>query len=205
MPACDLRIILAWDADETDVDLHVTEPSGEEAFYGHRRTRVGGDVSRDITDGYGPEEYLIRKAPAGGYRIRAHYYASHQQEVFGPATATATIFTDWGRPNQAFQTLSIRLDKARQMIDLGEVAIGGDGKAAASPAASPSLRKGMTVEEVKAILGEGSQVRGNDAKGLENWEFPRPGGRTCRISFKNGALYSAVEILPGGAETILVQ
>jgi hypothetical protein len=205
LPDCDMRVVMSWDADETDVDLHVTEPSGEEAYYGHRRTRSGGDVSKDITDGYGPEEYLLRKAPAGNYKIRAHYYASHQQEVFGPATATATIFTDWGRSNQSFQTLSIRLDKARQMIDLGEVAIGGEGKAAASPAASPSLRKGMTVEEVKAILGEGSQVRGNDAKGLENWEFPRPGGRTCRISFKNGALYSAVEILPGGAETILVQ
>ena len=123
-PDCDMRVVMAWDADETDVDLHVTEPSGEEAYYGHRRTRSGGDVSTDITDGYGPEEYLLRKAPAGAYKIRAHYFASHQQEVFGPATVTATIFTDWGRPNQAFQTLSIRLDKAREMIDLGQVAIG---------------------------------------------------------------------------------
>ena len=122
-PDCDLRVVMAWDADETDVDLHVTEPSGEEAYYGHRRTRSGGDVSKDITDGYGPEEYLLRKAPAGAYRIRAHYFASHQQAVFGPATVTATIFTDWGRANQAFQTLSIRLDKAREMIDLGEVSI----------------------------------------------------------------------------------
>ena len=122
-PDCDLRVVLAWDADETDVDLHVTEPSGEEAYYGHRRTASGGDVSEDITDGYGPEEYLLRKAPRGAYRIRAHYFASHRQEVFGPATATATIFTDWGRPNQRFQTLSIRLDQARQMIQLGTVTV----------------------------------------------------------------------------------
>ena len=211
LPDCDMRVVLAWDADETDVDLHVTEPSGEEAYYGHRRTRTGGDVSQDITDGYGPEEYLLRKAPAGGYKIRAHYFASHQQEVFGPATATATIFTDWGRPNQRFQTLSIRLDKAREMIELGTVRIGAGG---ADPDgadqciggnSASSLRKGMTLAEVKAILGEGSQGRGNDAKGLENWTFSRPGGRTLEASFKDGALYYAAEVLPGGAKTILVQ
>lgn len=205
-PDCDMRVVMSWDADETDVDLHVTEPSGEEAYYGHRRTRSGGDVSKDITDGYGPEEYLLRKAPAGNYKIRAHYFASHQQEVFGPATATATIFTDWGRPNQRFQTLSIRLDKARQMIDLGEVAIGsGEGKASAAPAASPSLQKGMTLEEVKALFGEGTLDRGNDAKDIQNWTFSRPGGRVLEASFKNGALYYAAEVLPGGAKTILVQ
>ncbi len=206
LPDCDMRVVMSWDADETDVDLHVTEPSGEEAYYGHRRTRSGGDVSKDITDGYGPEEYMLRKAPAGGYRIRAHYFASHQQEVFGPATATATIFTDWGRPNQDFQTLSIRLDKAREMIELGTVQIGaGEGKASAAPAASPSLQKGMTLEEVKALFGEGTLDRGNDAKDIQNWTFSRPGGRVLEASFKNGALYYAAEVLPGGAKTILVQ
>ena len=211
LPDCDMRVVMSWDADETDVDLHVTEPSGEEAYYGHRRTRTGGDVSKDITDGYGPEEYLLRKAPAGGYKIRAHYFASHQQEVFGPATATATIFTDWGRPNQTFQTLSIRLDKAREMIELGTVRIGAIG---ADPAgaeqciggsSASSLRKGLTLAEVKAILGEGSEVRGNDAKDIQNWTFPRPGGRTLEAAFKDGALYYAAEVLPGGAKTILVQ
>lgn len=210
-PDVDLRIILSWDADETDIDLHVTEPSGEEAYYGHRRTRTGGDVSQDITDGYGPEEYLLRKAPAGGYKIRAHYFASHQQEVFGPATATATIFTDWGRPNQRFQTLSIRLDKAREMIELGTVRIGAAGadpdgaEQCIGGNSASSLRKGMTLAEVTAILGEGSQGRGNDAKGLEDWVFPRPGGRTLEAAFKDGALHYAAEVLPGGAKTILVQ
>ena len=133
VPVCDLRVVLAWDADETDVDLHVTEPTGEEAYYGHRRTAAGGDVSRDVTDGYGPEEYMIRNAPAGSYRIRAHYFASHQQAVFGPATATATAFTDWGRPEQAFRTISIRLDKQKQMIDIGNFAVEKRGTAAEKP------------------------------------------------------------------------
>ena len=150
-PDCDMRVVMAWDADETDVDLHVTEPSGEEAYYGHRRTRSGGDVSTDITDGYGPEEYLLRKAPIGAYRIRAHYFASHQQAVFGPATVTATIFTDWGRANQTFQTLSIRLDKAREMIDLGEVKIDDTRKAKEVPPASPSQMDSSPVPGMRVV------------------------------------------------------
>ncbi|HUS48133.1 MAG TPA: hypothetical protein VM098_08435 [Phycisphaerae bacterium] len=27
--ACDIRIVLTWDADMTDMDLHVVEPFGE--------------------------------------------------------------------------------------------------------------------------------------------------------------------------------
>ena len=69
---------------------------------------------------------MIRKAPKGEYKIRAHYYASHQQSVFGPATATATVFTDWGRPNQESQTMSLRLEKAREMATIGSVVIGKD-------------------------------------------------------------------------------
>ena len=54
--------MLTWDADQTDIDLWVTEPSGEKCFYGHNRTTIGGLLSRDFTDGYGPEEYCLRKS-----------------------------------------------------------------------------------------------------------------------------------------------
>ncbi len=33
----DLRITLAWDAGNTDIDLWVIDPNGEKAYYGHRR------------------------------------------------------------------------------------------------------------------------------------------------------------------------
>ena len=148
---------------------------------------------------------MLRKAPSGGYRIRAHYFASHQQEVFGPATATATIFTDWGRPNQTFQTLSIRLDKAREMMELGDVTVGDGVKPAAFPS-SASLRKGMTVEEVLRMQLSGNlQFKTDDTGNKSEMTVPRAGGRTLKIFFEDGRLVRAVEILPGGAETILVQ
>ena len=124
----DVRIILEWDADNTDLDLHVVEPSGEEAYYGHNRTRRGGMVSRDVTDGFGPEEYMIRKAPKGEYEVFVKYFASHQQTLFGPATATATIFTDWGRAAEKSQTLSLRLEKASEKVKIGAVKFQGGKK-----------------------------------------------------------------------------
>ncbi|MBR6436048.1 MAG: hypothetical protein IKS45_06040, partial [Thermoguttaceae bacterium] len=79
----DVRIVMTWSADNTDIDLHVTEPSGETVFYGHRLSVAGGMISRDFTGGYGPEEYMIHKAPKGKYKIKAHYYASRAVELLG--------------------------------------------------------------------------------------------------------------------------
>ena len=117
----DVRIVMSWDADSTDMDLHVVEPSEEECFYSHRHTLSGGYLSPDITDGYGPEEYLLRNAPGGDYAIRAKYFASHQQSIVGPATLTVDVFTHWGRPSQTRQTLTLRLDKAKDITPIGSV------------------------------------------------------------------------------------
>ena len=120
----DLRIILSWDADNTDIDIHVLEPNGEEAFYQNRRTASGGFVSQDITTGYGPEEYLQLKGQNGIYKVLTHYYGSRQQKLTGPATATATVYTDWGRPAEKRQILSLRLDKPKEKVTVGEITFG---------------------------------------------------------------------------------
>ncbi len=120
----DLRIILSWDADNTDIDIHVLEPSKEEAFYQNRRTASGGFVSRDITTGYGPEEYLQVKGQKGVYKVLTHYFGSSQQRLTGPATATATVYTNWGRPEEKRQILSLRLDRPREKVTVGEIKFG---------------------------------------------------------------------------------
>ena len=119
-----LRITLSWDVDETDVDLHVLEPDGEEAYYGHRRTSSGGFMSEDVTTGYGPEEYLCKQSANGVYRILAHYFASHRQALTGAATVTATVYTDWGTAREKREILSFRLDKPRDKQQIGEVKTG---------------------------------------------------------------------------------
>ena len=117
-----IRIALSWDADETDIDIHVLEPDGEEAFYRHRRTSTGGFVGEDVTTGYGPEEYL-RKEGAGKFRILANYFASHQTELTGAVVATATVYTDWGTDQEQMQMLTMRLDSPKEKVEIGAVEI----------------------------------------------------------------------------------
>jgi tetratricopeptide (TPR) repeat protein len=117
-----IRIALSWDADETDIDIHVLEPDGEEAFYRNRRTSTGGFVGEDVTTGYGPEEYL-RKEGTGKFRILANYFASHQTDLTGAVTATATVYTDWGTEKEQMQMLTMRLDKPKEKVSIGEVEV----------------------------------------------------------------------------------
>ena len=119
----DLRIIMSWDADETDIDIHVLEPDGEEAYYSHRRTSQGGFVGEDVTTGYGPEEYLRKEADKGVYKVLSNYFASHQQALTGAATVTATVYTNWSRSDERRQTLTLRLDKPKDKHLIGEVRI----------------------------------------------------------------------------------
>ena len=105
------------------MDLWVTEPSGEKCFYGHNRTTIGGMISNDFTQGYGPEEYCLRKAMKGKYKIQANFFGSHQQSLSGPTTLQAEVITNFGRPNEKRQALTLRLEKAKDVVDVGTITI----------------------------------------------------------------------------------
>jgi hypothetical protein len=119
----DLRISMSWDADLTDVDLHVHEPTAEHAYYSHNRTAIGGLVSRDFRQGYGPEEYILRRAYPGAYEISAHYYGSHQQTLTGSCTVLVSVFTHYGRVDEERQLLTLRLDRPSSQETVGSVSI----------------------------------------------------------------------------------
>lgn len=120
----DLRVVLSWDADLTDIDLWVTEPTGETCKYDANRTQAGGHMSHDFTQGYGPEEYFLRQAPRGAYEIRAHYYGSSAVDLTGAVTVQAEVFTQWGRPTEKRQTLTLRLQKEKDKFLVGAITIG---------------------------------------------------------------------------------
>ena len=73
----DIRVVITWDQDNVDVELHCEEPTGERCNAFHNRTRIGGLLSKDFTGGYGPEEYLIRNAFNGTYLIYAKLSTSN--------------------------------------------------------------------------------------------------------------------------------
>lgn len=70
----DLKVILTWDTDRTDVDLWVTDPSSERVYYGNRHSKLGGTLDVDITTGYGPETFTLPRAVPGEYLVQAQYY-----------------------------------------------------------------------------------------------------------------------------------
>ncbi|CAF3451213.1 unnamed protein product [Rotaria sp. Silwood1] len=117
----DLRIVMVWDTNNTDVDLHVIEPTGEECYYAHKNTAIGGMISRDFTNGYGPEEYLIRKAVKGTYTVRAKYFANHQQSLTGATTIMVHIYKYYGQSNQQKEIVTLRLNSNQEMIDVCKV------------------------------------------------------------------------------------
>jgi Ca-activated chloride channel family protein len=121
---CDVRIVMTWDTDNTDMDLWVTEPSGEKCFYQHNRTTIGGLLSKDFTDGYGPEEYCLRKQMPGQYKIQANFYGSRQQSIVGPTTVQATVITNFGRPDEKRQSLTLRLTENKEVVDIGTITMG---------------------------------------------------------------------------------
>ncbi len=122
----DLRIVMVWDTNDTDVDLHVIEPTGEECYYSHKNTAIGGTISRDFTQGYGPEEYLIRNAVKGTYTVRAKYFANHQQSLTGATTIMVHIYKYYGQINQQKEIVTLRLSSNQEMIDVCKVEFNDD-------------------------------------------------------------------------------
>jgi len=116
----DLRVILDWDADDTDIDLWVTDPNGEKAYYGHRLTYQGGRMSEDFTGGYGPEEFSLRRAKPGKYRVEAQYYGDRRQRVTGPTTLQLVLTTQFGAAGQTQRMVTLRLAGRSETVFVGE-------------------------------------------------------------------------------------
>lgn len=116
----DLRVVLAWDADNSDMDLWVTDPNGERAYYGNRLTYQGGQMSQDFTGGYGPEQFSLRNAKPGKYKVEANYFGSRQQLVTGATTLMLRLTTHWGTARQKDQMVTMRLKDRAETVLVGE-------------------------------------------------------------------------------------
>ena len=116
----DLRVVLSWDADNTDIDLWVTDPNGEKAYYGNRFTYQGGRMSMDYTGGYGPETFSLKQAKPGKYKVEANFYGHNQQIVAGATTLQLKLTTRFGTREQQEQTVTLRLKGRSEVVQVGE-------------------------------------------------------------------------------------
>ncbi|MDH7975620.1 VIT domain-containing protein [Sphingomonas sp. AR_OL41] len=107
----DIRVVVDWTTDASDLDLWVDEPTGERSIYNNPLTAIGGHLSNDMTQGYGPEEYLLRRARAGTYTVHANVFAADRLDPNGASVLTAHLFRNFGRPDQQEQVVDIELTR----------------------------------------------------------------------------------------------
>ncbi len=88
----DIRVVINWNKDNTDIDLWVTDPRGEDCSYSHKSTQIGGRLSNDFTQGFGPEQFLLKKAIKGKYKIKTNFFGERQNMLSGPATVMAEVY-----------------------------------------------------------------------------------------------------------------
>lgn len=117
----DVRIVLTWANDNSDVDLHVIDPEKEECYYGRKITQSLGKLSNDITRGYGPEEFMQRRGMRGKYRIKAKLYSNRSQGVMVPQYIYARCYLYYGTPHQKMEELSFRIEQVKDMVEIGTI------------------------------------------------------------------------------------
>ncbi|RZL47633.1 MAG: DUF2135 domain-containing protein [Pedobacter sp.] len=106
----DIRVVLNWNKNDTDIDLWLTDPKGEKCFYSHPTTAIGGRISNDFTSGYGPEQFMLKKAVSGKYKIEVNYYGDRQFTISGPTTVTAEIYTRYATGKQQRKIIVMPLE-----------------------------------------------------------------------------------------------
>ena len=113
-PQARLRVVLSWDSDGTDLDLHVVAPDGVHVFYGNRVGDNGGALDVDVTTGYGPEIYANPAPPKGVYHLFVNFYGSggNSQDL---TTAQIAIVSQEGTVSEKRQIVQVPMRKPGEL------------------------------------------------------------------------------------------
>ncbi len=89
---------------------------------------MGGSLTKDITDGYGPEMFLLPRAESGEYLFRAHYYRGDRNRTNTATRVYVTIIRNWGTRRETVTHSTVVLAKKGQMQEIARIVIGGPGE-----------------------------------------------------------------------------
>ncbi len=120
----DVRIVIGWSSDNSDIDLWVTDPGEEKCDYSHNETAIGGKMSDDVTQGFGPEEFMLKKAANGKYKIEVNLYGDSRQTLGGPIAIKADLYTNYGKPSQKKETINFRVTEGKEVVQIGALRFG---------------------------------------------------------------------------------
>ena len=113
-----LRLVLSWETDASDMDLHVVDRSGAR-INGEKWTSDDerGFLHNDVTTGYGPERLNLR----GRLRTRTHRLRVHafSRGSMGHALGKVQIVRHDGRGGVRFEERPFVVMKDKATVDVG--------------------------------------------------------------------------------------
>jgi len=120
----DIRVVINWNKDNTDIDLWVTDPTGENCSYSHKSTAIGGRLSNDFTQGFGPEQFLLKKAVKGKYTIKTNFFGERQNILSGPTTIMAEVYLYYSDGRQERKIAVFQSQKENKTENDSKILIG---------------------------------------------------------------------------------
>lgn len=120
----DIRVVINWNKDNTDIDLWVTDPKGEDCSYQHKSTAIGGRISNDFTQGFGPEQFLLKKAVKGKYKIKTNFFGERQNILSGPTTVMAEVYLYYSDGRQERKIAVFQSQKQNKKENDSKILIG---------------------------------------------------------------------------------
>jgi uncharacterized protein YfaP (DUF2135 family) len=112
-------VLLSWDTDHTDLDLHVVTPDGQHCFYGNRVVPNGGALDVDVTTGYGPEIFSLPVEIRGAYHVYVNYYGGGYDRSGESAdvltVAQVAIILNENSPDEKQQVFHIPMRKPGEL------------------------------------------------------------------------------------------
>ena len=80
-------------------------------------------MSPDFTGGYGPEEFSLKTAKPGRYKVEAQFYGHRQQIIAGATTLQMKLTTRFGSRERQEKPVSLRLSGRCEVVTVGEFAV----------------------------------------------------------------------------------
>ncbi|UXI67426.1 hypothetical protein [Tahibacter amnicola] len=119
----DLRVTLTWDADNTDIDLSVTDPAGEVMRFTHTRGNTGSHLSNDFLGGYGPEVFTIRRAIPGTYIVKATYFSDRTVTLTHGVNVHVEFQANFGSGHASRVTATRHLTDGDDDVEIGRFTV----------------------------------------------------------------------------------
>jgi beta propeller repeat protein len=175
-----IKVVMSWNTDGTDVDLHLTDSNGgDECYYNDKNPNWGDQNSSeddplldiDNTWGYGPETIILPKPKPGQYTVRVVYFTDNNEEEAIPSFVTVKVYEngvikgtfnhtleDTGDTWEDVYTYNIQADSSLQPAAPASDAAVVSGAAAVPTAAGHETRITNNPSEQRSPAISGNQI-----------------------------------------------